>query len=231
MNIWHTKPDSSFNTAMPLTYSCQWQLSPCRANGRFIRQLISARRHPNARPPKIRVKTKAKHFLTFWSALLELNAHLRNGTYWRHEKVTPPCSHLRETCAKYKLYISSLKTKNRKKNKRKNELKTYFPSVGTVWSYIIHVFILSPVANPSPMSSIKSFIVIRPWAMMVSQSRFLMHLLSIPHHAGPTPNSRGHRSDHTSLLVLHTERRRSNTGWSSRFEGVAFARAQLALSP
>lgn len=38
MNIWHTKPagDSSFNTAMPPTYSCQWRLSPCRANGRRI---------------------------------------------------------------------------------------------------------------------------------------------------------------------------------------------------
>lgn len=151
----------------PLTYSCQWQLSPCRANGRLIRQLISARRCPNALPPKTRVK-KNTDFLKwpFWSALFELNV-------WGMEPIDDtrshsPCSHLRETCAKYKLYISSLKIK--KQNKKNKQTQNLFSGVGSVWSYIIHVFILSPEANPSPMLSIKSFIVIRPWVIMVSQT-------------------------------------------------------------
>lgn len=39
-------------------------------------------------------------------------------------------------------------------------------------------------------------------------------------HAGPTPNSRGHQSDHTSLWTRHIDWRSSNTGWSQRSEGL-----------
>lgn len=170
MNIWHTKPagDSSFNTAMP-------------AHIQLPMTVVTLPSERASHPAADLCQTVPKRFATkdpgqkkntdffkwpFWSALFELNV-------WGMEPIDDtrshsPCSQLRETCAKYKLYISSLKIKKQKQKKKQTQ--NLFSGVGSVWSYIIHVFILSPEANPSPMLSIKSFIVIRPWVIMVSQT-------------------------------------------------------------
>lgn len=74
-----------------------------------------------------------------------------------------------------------------------------------------------PCSRRSHMSRTEPFIVIRPLVIVVVNNTVKGFTGASPvglRHAAPTPNSRGHRSDHTSLKARHADRRSSNTGWS-----------------
>lgn len=82
------------------------------------------------------------------------------------------------------------------------------------------------------MSRIKSFIAIRPLVIVVVNNTVERLTSTSPVrlcHADPTPNSRGHRSDHTSLRTRHSDWRSSNTGWS-QIRRLSFPKSFLAQS-
>lgn len=121
---------------------------------------LSARHSSNAPQWKGRMKL-FQMFGTISSALFEIKVErmeLMRTCEVAQEYRKSLCSPFGGTCAKYiKLYISSLKKMKHKQLK----------SIGQVWSYIDYVFILSPAANPFLMSTIQSFIVIRPLLIVV----------------------------------------------------------------
>lgn len=127
MNIWHTKPagDSSLNTAMPAHIQLPMTVVTLPSEQASHPAADLCQTVPKRSATKDTGQKKKTQILfkwPFWSALFELNV-------WGMEPIDDtrshsPCSHLRETCAKCKLYISSLKIK--KQTKRNTNSKLVF---------------------------------------------------------------------------------------------------------